>query len=529
MSTHVTRTTIRLKKRDAKHTSRRGGFVVVYVAAGLFAFLGAAALAVDLGRQYSMKSEAQNAADAAALAGAKQLKQTKLPDGTLQLLPGSVDAARAEAIRYARINGYDMDKGAQVDVQDTPSDEDNVKHPEWLRVTLNRPEPLIFMRFFGQPVSRVAATATALHIETKVTNSKAAIGGLGTYGVSGGPVNLSVFGPNGLYNFGDPYDTLLRPTADGTGYEDNVTTPEHPGGYDPPPAGQQPRPKGIDFDLDISPSFPAGQNVEVEIFDPDTYNADGNPDSLQGVRIDELRAGQDKSGPTPITDVTTTKFTLLSDNGTPNDRTDDKEVDTQTFGDDSATDMAWNKVFSFPRSPDPKVNYRVNVQTTGGASENGFDLRASPDHPEALTDDEWSQTYGSQRPDQTPVVDMSSRGRMPINFNASGQVTFGLGEVPAGATKVIIWKFDTDVGGQDIQYQTPNGYVLPNGQQPVGQLAGNGMWVKDEFTLDENYRGGNWTATYNAAPQDTSSWQMSYEGPPAETADTKKDVLRLIR
>src|SRR5438034_4299127 len=58
--------------------SRQGGAVAVIMgiaALALFAFMG---IAVDLAYTYSRKTELQNAADAAALSGAKQLNLTRL-------------------------------------------------------------------------------------------------------------------------------------------------------------------------------------------------------------------------------------------------------------------------------------------------------------------------------------------------------------------------------------------------------------------------------------------------------------------
>lgn len=54
-------------------TTKQGGLVIVMLALVLVVLLGVAALALDLGRLYVLKSEMQNAADAAALAGAAEL------------------------------------------------------------------------------------------------------------------------------------------------------------------------------------------------------------------------------------------------------------------------------------------------------------------------------------------------------------------------------------------------------------------------------------------------------------------------
>lgn len=55
---------------------RQSGLVIVMLALVMVILLGVAALALDLGRLYVLKSEMQNAADAAALAGAAELNAT---------------------------------------------------------------------------------------------------------------------------------------------------------------------------------------------------------------------------------------------------------------------------------------------------------------------------------------------------------------------------------------------------------------------------------------------------------------------
>lgn len=71
-----------MHKRAARamfHPTRRrqSGAVVVLLAVALVVLLAFAALVIDLGRTYVVRTELQNAADAMALAGAKQLDQTK--------------------------------------------------------------------------------------------------------------------------------------------------------------------------------------------------------------------------------------------------------------------------------------------------------------------------------------------------------------------------------------------------------------------------------------------------------------------
>jgi len=79
--------------------SAEGGVSVVIVAAGLTAFLGFLAIVLDLGMLYAARSDAQKAADAASLAGAKYfLDQGSLPTTLTQPM-------RDESKAYAKAVG----------------------------------------------------------------------------------------------------------------------------------------------------------------------------------------------------------------------------------------------------------------------------------------------------------------------------------------------------------------------------------------------------------------------------------------
>lgn len=83
-----------MKQRNPKLTSSHQGFAVVLTVIGITAFLGMAALAIDFGMLFSAQSEAQRAADAAAVAGASFLADH----------PDEAEGARTEALELARAN-----------------------------------------------------------------------------------------------------------------------------------------------------------------------------------------------------------------------------------------------------------------------------------------------------------------------------------------------------------------------------------------------------------------------------------------
>ena len=89
-------------RRGSKNRRERGS-VLAMSALGMLAFLLATGMAVDIGHFYLVKSELQNAADAAALAGASALNSGKT---------GIEEATRRAT---AAMNGYEFNsKGVAV-------------------------------------------------------------------------------------------------------------------------------------------------------------------------------------------------------------------------------------------------------------------------------------------------------------------------------------------------------------------------------------------------------------------------------
>jgi hypothetical protein len=86
--------------RMPQFRKRQQGAVAIIVGLSIVILVGMLALVIDLGHLYIAKTELQNAADAAALAGAKELVGTA--DG--------VTAARDKAKEFASANNYDFSK-----------------------------------------------------------------------------------------------------------------------------------------------------------------------------------------------------------------------------------------------------------------------------------------------------------------------------------------------------------------------------------------------------------------------------------
>ena len=486
----------------ARRLSRRSGSVLIYTAASMIVFLGVAALSVDMGFLYMRRAEAQKAADAAALAGASTLfKPNPDPNAADQRDPRPMDQrlkeATAVAEQYAALNGYGPANGATVQCIYPPSPASDDKDI-YFRVKVGRPEPAFFGRIFTRSATRpVEAAAVALAQENRVI-ARMPISGVGSYGIASGPINLSLFGPYGFYEYGDPYSTM---------YANMIS---RPGPLRPNPLYV--KDAGVLFDLNFNANYQAnrGNQARVEIFDPGTYNAGGNPNAETDKRIDEIRPGW----PGRDQNATTTRYELLSyqyNSSDPSQQRDLRVEQQKTYpGNDPAADMTWDPAFDF--TIDPARRYMIRAVTTDGSSENGFSLRVGPPH-DTMTDVEWNKQYGKD-------TDILAQGRLPINFNKGGDIRVALGNVPAEARNgfVYIDKFDTDIGGRGLRFECEGWKTFP------GTVAGNGQWVKDTIPLPADYPGGNWFAVYTANSQDTSAWQMYYEGPEVKTPGTIKTV-----
>src|SRR5947209_1436027 len=84
--------------------ARRPGAAVVWLPLALLALLAIFALAINVGRLWTIRTEMQVAADAAALAGTDALVGDDLLRGDSGPLPGLLKASSAEAIHYAAQN-----------------------------------------------------------------------------------------------------------------------------------------------------------------------------------------------------------------------------------------------------------------------------------------------------------------------------------------------------------------------------------------------------------------------------------------
>lgn len=149
--------------RRRAHHQRRGerGVSFLLVVAGMFAILAMAALSVDLVMMYSARADAQKAADAAALAGARMFVTSGITSGSGlgNICTGAAtDAANEMAITVA---GANQVGGVTAAVTNVACNLSPSNDPQ-ITVTVSRNDlPTFFGRIFGLASSTVTAVAKA--------------------------------------------------------------------------------------------------------------------------------------------------------------------------------------------------------------------------------------------------------------------------------------------------------------------------------------------------------------------------------
>lgn len=468
---------------------RRRGIAVIYSAALMIMLLMVASMVIDMGYLYRQRSEVQRAADAAALAGAWQLANFNGQSG-----------ADKEAARYAGmpdnggyVNGVN---GAIIKLESGVADENGVVQSNWYRVTISRPERTFFaLASSSKSKYVVSATATALY----ETNAPLAINGLGTYGATNSSVNLCAFGPDARYDYGDAYSTKkLIGGAKNNSYS----------------------PTGYDFLATV----PNGTvNPEFDVMDPDCYDDIGQDSAVVAggkIEYDQYRApdGSTTDNVGGVSTLDVTRYSVYDDNGTPGNPNDDgPPIGSVTYGGTSAADKAangnWTPICIDTRGTRNKTNsnYRINVQTLSGSSNNGYNLRCGP------------QLTGSQVFNPNNGTSISADGKICLNFFQDGTVDVTLGTIPTQAAggNLTINKFDTDVGATNINYTCSS----LSGPPIQGTLAANGTFAPDVIPLPKTYTTGTWVAHYTAGHSDTSCWSMSY----SNSGPGSPGNIRLVR
>jgi hypothetical protein len=137
------------------------GQILVLFAGGIATLLIVAALAFDVGMMLVERRDQQNAADAAALAGARHSLESGSYSGLCENAPSGNDAAEA-ACDLARVNGFDSSLGDEnVRVHIPPLHGQYRGMPGFVEVQIEATRPSIFGGIIGRAMWPVGAYAVA--------------------------------------------------------------------------------------------------------------------------------------------------------------------------------------------------------------------------------------------------------------------------------------------------------------------------------------------------------------------------------
>jgi hypothetical protein len=147
------------------------GFSLVFVATGFLAFLAVSMLAIDVGMLMTSRAQAQNSADASALAGATALVFDNWDDRTPSgpAVQNALTAARANQVMSGTV------AIAPADVQfltDPAGISDRVKSTVYRDAAHGNPMSTLIAQYFGIATVDISATATA---EASSANSETCV------------------------------------------------------------------------------------------------------------------------------------------------------------------------------------------------------------------------------------------------------------------------------------------------------------------------------------------------------------------
>jgi len=139
------------------------GQIIVIVAASLVVLIAIAALAVDLGFSWMLRRHEQNAADPAAIAAARWLRDPATGAATVNML-----AMEADVCFYAQQNGFFTDDpgcagalGNELQVHAPPISGDHIGQAGFVQVIISSTHPSFFGRIIGQDEAVVTTGAVA--------------------------------------------------------------------------------------------------------------------------------------------------------------------------------------------------------------------------------------------------------------------------------------------------------------------------------------------------------------------------------
>jgi Flp pilus assembly protein TadG len=149
-----------ISRRIRRVRDDESGMTLVYVAIGFMTFMAASTLAIDVGMFMTARSQAQNSADAGALAGAVALVRNSWTDRSITspAVQGAISTARKNAVFGTAPSVLSTD----VTFPNDPSGNPNRVHVKVYRTAArNTAIPTLIGPLFGVPTVDIAASATA--------------------------------------------------------------------------------------------------------------------------------------------------------------------------------------------------------------------------------------------------------------------------------------------------------------------------------------------------------------------------------
>jgi len=138
----------------------QSGMSYVFIGLSMMAFLSASMLAIDVGMLMTARNQAQNSADAGALAGATALVFDSYTDRTPTgpSVTNALNAARANRVMYGQVSVNPADV---LFLNDPAGQNDRVKVTVYRQAARGNPVSTLIARFFGTATADIGATATA--------------------------------------------------------------------------------------------------------------------------------------------------------------------------------------------------------------------------------------------------------------------------------------------------------------------------------------------------------------------------------
>jgi Flp pilus assembly protein TadG len=424
-----------VSERSRARRDDERGIAVIWMTIVVFLLLGICAVAVDLVHGYLESQKAQNAADAAALAGV-----VYLPAQPANATSTALDVARSNGFE----NGVDRVVVTATQVAETPSK---------LKVEVKRTFDTFFARAIGFDTLTVRESSTADYSPPVALGSPENSFGYQPYrGVWGAINGYCTSREDGDLRASRYHSN--RPRSDGA----RTVCPES-GNTGPATLSDDYDSAGYSYIVEVKQ--PPSSAVALQVFDG-PYRQNG---CLPGICPD----GASFLGGAGIPDITTT-FEVWNLNNVVN-QTDDTMIGARTFGTQLNTAPGFNQWDTVAMLPSTAGVYRVKVSTLAGqpnsAGSNGFALGArvggtpggtTAALPRCVNDANEAPSAGLLYSASCPHIYAEREMSIYAN-NSDSTAEFYLaevGRVNAGRT-LQITLFDAGEGGQTLEVLDPSG------------------------------------------------------------------------